>query len=95
MMDAMALVVETPGYQRLRERGVDECGLARLAGTAVGAPFVGTVAGVLMLGQILRLLHGDQVDAVVDLDLRALDARRAVPNASPLALNPGFQICGA
>ncbi|WP_436642190.1 hypothetical protein [Microbaculum sp. FT89] len=93
MTDATAVVAETRGYQRLRERGVDECGLARLAGTAVGAPFVGTVAGVLMLGQILRLLHGDQVDAVIDLDLRALDARRVVPNANPLALNPGFQIC--
>lgn len=93
--DMTATVAETPGYQRLRERGVDECGLARLAGTAVGAPFVGTVAGVLMLGQILRLLHGDRVDAVIDLDLRALDARRAVLNANPLALNPGFQICDA
>lgn len=94
-VDATAVVAETPGYQRLRERGVDECGLARLAGTAVGAPFVGTVAGVLMLGQVLRLLHTDQIDAVIDLDLRALDARRAVPNANPLALNPGFQICDA
>ncbi len=93
MMDAKAAVAERPGYQHLRERGVDDCGLARLASTAVGAPFVGTVAGVLMLGQILRLLHGDQVDAVIDLDLRALDARRAVPNANPFALNPGFQIC--
>lgn len=95
VVDANTSVAETAGYQRLRERGVDECGLARLAGTAVGAPFVGTVAGVLMLGQLLRLLHGDQVDAVIDLDLRALDARRAVPNANSLTLNPGFQICKA
>jgi hypothetical protein len=95
VVDLTSTVAETPGYQRLRERGVDECGLARLADTAVGAPFVGTVAGVLMLGQVLRLLHGDQLDAVIDLDLRALDARRAVPNATPLAINPGFQICDA
>ncbi len=93
MADATAVVARASGYQRLQERGVDECGLARLASTAVGAPFVGTVAGVLMLGQILRLLHGDQVDAVIDLDLRALDACRAVPNANELALNPGFQFC--
>lgn len=82
------------GYQRLRESGVDECGLARLAGTAVGAPFVGGVAGALMFGQILRLLHGDRLDAVVDLDLRALQARRAVPSSVALQHNPGFQACG-
>jgi len=95
VVDTTAVVTEKPGYQRLRDGGVDDCGLARLAGTAVGAPFVGTVAGVLMLGQILRLLHGDQVDAVIDLDLQALDARRAVPSAIPLVLNPGFQSCDA
>jgi hypothetical protein len=79
----------------LREDGVDDCGLARLAGTAVGAPFVGTVAGALMFGQILRLLHGDTPDAVVDLDLRALQARRAVPSSVSLVHNPGFQACMA
>jgi hypothetical protein len=82
---------DAPGYRRLRERGVDQCGLTRLAGTAVGAPFVGTIAAVLMLGQVLRLLHGDAPDAVVDLDLRALDACRAVPNDRAPLYNPGFQ----
>jgi len=79
------------GYRRLRERGVDACGLTRLAETAVGAPFVGTVAGVLMLGQVLRQLHGEAMDAVIDLDLRALDARRAVPSTVKVERNPGFQ----
>lgn len=82
-----------PGYQRLRESGVDDCGLALLAGTAVGAPFVGGVAGALMFGQILKLLHGERPDAVVDLDLRALEARRAVLSSVPLVHNPGFQPC--
>jgi hypothetical protein len=84
---------EVQGYRRLREDGVDNCGLARLAGTAVGAPFVGTIAGALMFGLILRLLHGDTLDAVIDLDLRALQARRAVPSSTPLLHNPGFQGC--
>lgn len=84
---------KTPGYNRLKEQGVDDCGLARLAGTAVGAPFVGGITGVLMLGQILRLLHGDTIDAVIDFDLRALDARRAVGNSVLTQHNPGFQLC--
>ena len=71
--------------------GVDDCGLAQLAGTAVRAPFVGSIAGVLMLGQILRLLHGDVLDAVIDFDLRALSARRAVGNLVSIQHNPGFQ----
>lgn len=82
---------KAPGYQRLKEMGIDDCGLAQLAGTAVGAPFVGSIAGVLMLGQILRLLHGDVLDAVIDFDLRALSARRAVGNSVSIQHNPGFQ----
>jgi hypothetical protein len=88
-----ATLDNAPGYQRLRESGVDACGLALLAGTAVGAPFVGGVAGALMFGQILKLLHGERPDAVVDLDLRALQARRAVASSVPLLHNPGFQPC--
>lgn len=82
-----------PGYQRLSEAGGDICGLTRLAETAVGAPFVGTVAGCLMLSQVLRLLAGDAPDALVDVDLRSLASRRAVRNAVVRCFNPGFQTC--
>ena len=44
-----------------------------------------------MLGQILRLLHGDVLDAVIDFDLRALSARRTVGNSVSIQHNPGFQ----
>ena len=52
-------VLQRPAYLRLSEAGGDICGLTQLAGTAVGAPFVGTVAGTLMLAQVLRVLAGD------------------------------------
>lgn len=81
-----------PAYQRLAEAGGDLCGLAQLAETAVGVPFVGTVAGVLMLAQVMRLIQGDAPDAVVDLDLRALEARRTLPNNAGVTAAPSYQI---
>lgn len=75
-----------------RATGGDICGLTRLAETAVGAPFVGTVAGCLMLAQVLRVLAGGSPDALVDLDLRSIKSRRAVTNVTLAASNPGFQL---
>ncbi len=83
--------LDRPGYQRLSEEGGDVCGLTQLAETAVGAPFVGTVAACLMLAQVLRLLEGDAPDALVDLDLRSIRSRRAIRNDAVGSFNPGFQ----
>jgi hypothetical protein len=83
--------LDRPAYRRLAASGGDVCGLTRLAQTAVGAPFVGTVAGALMLAQVLRLLAGDSPDALVDLDLRAMRSRRAISNTAQQPFNPGFQ----
>lgn len=83
--------ISAPAYDRLAQDGADICGLTQLAGTAVGAPFVGAVAGTLMLAQILRLLAGDRPDAVISLDLTAPRARRAVPNQVVVQFNPGYQ----
>jgi hypothetical protein len=81
-----------PSYRRLAQEGIDDCGLTRLADTAVGAPFVGGVAGALLMAQILRLLAGDLPDEVVDLDLRAPRARRAIQNVFIAPFNPGYQL---
>ncbi|MCJ2117023.1 hypothetical protein MKK65_10650 [Methylobacterium sp. J-001] len=80
-----------PGYRRLSDAGGDICGLTRLAETAVGAPFVGTVAGCLMLAQVLRVLAGDTPDTLVDVDLRSIRSRRAILNVGLSPFNPGFQ----
>ena len=42
----------------LDEGSLDRCGVTLLAGKAVGAPFVGTLAATLVLAEVLRLLHG-------------------------------------
>jgi len=83
--------LDRPGYRRLSEAGGDVCGLTLLAETAVGAPFVGTVAACMMLGQVLRLLASDAPDALVDLDLRSVRSRRAVRNGAIELFNPGYQ----
>lgn len=81
-----------PAYRRLAEAGGDVCGLAQLAETAVGAPFVGTVAGTLMLAQVMRLILSDPPDGVVDLDLRSLSTRRTLPNRADFAVAPSYQV---
>lgn len=86
-----SLNLNRPAYRRLAESGGDVCGLALLAETAVGAPFVGTVAGVLMLAQVMRLTVGDAPDALIDLDLRAMGARRALANDAAIAAAPSYQ----
>jgi hypothetical protein len=63
-----------------------------LAGKAVGAPFVGAVAGCLVLSEVLRALHGGPLHGVIELDLQSIDQRSAVPRAvgSGVIPNPGF-----
>jgi len=62
-----------------------------LAGKAVGAPFVGSVAATLVISQLLRLLHGGTIDALVDLDLRSVEHRHAVPTRRNFgSFNPGY-----
>jgi hypothetical protein len=65
-----------PGYQDLVQTGaLDQCGVTRLAEVAVGAPFVGAVAGALLISQTIRFVSDGRRPAVVNLDLRALQHR--------------------
>lgn len=89
MQDSLNL--SRPAYRRLAEAGGNVCGIAQLAETAVGAPFVGTVAGVLMLAQVMRLIQGDAPEALIDLDLRAPGARRALGNTATVTAAPSYQ----
>lgn len=47
-----------PAYQRLKEAGMESCGLTQLASRTVGVPFVGLIAGCLVISELLRRLHG-------------------------------------
>jgi hypothetical protein len=85
-------VNDQPAYTRLLNEGrLDRCGVTLLAGKAVGAPFVGAVAATLAVAEILRLLHGGTVQELIDLDLKALEYRTAVPSQTDFTtLNPGY-----
>jgi len=92
LSDEKENVEARPAYQNLLEAGdLDRCGVTLLAGKAVGAPFVGAVAGCLALSEILRLLHGGSVYEVVDIDLQAPEYRTALPHPYDFSgLNPGY-----
>jgi hypothetical protein len=85
-------VEDRPAYTKLVSEGVlDRCGMTLLAGKAVGAPFVGSIAATLAVSEVLRLLHGGSVHQLVDVDLLSLDQRQTVRNPGDFsAFNPGF-----
>ncbi|UXT20398.1 thiamine biosynthesis protein ThiF [Agrobacterium tumefaciens] len=85
-------VEDRPAYAKLMADGVlDRCGMTLLAGKAVGAPFVGSIAAALALSEVLRLLHGGPAHQLIDLDLLSLDQRVSSRHPDNFeGLNPGF-----
>lgn len=83
---------EKAAYQRILTTGeLDRCGITLLAGKAVGAPFVGSVAACLVLSEVLRLLHGGPLHHVLEIDLQSVEHRTSVARSQELApFNPGF-----
>lgn len=81
-----------PAYEDLLKKGrLDQCGITLLAGKAVGAPFVGATAAVLVLSELLRILHGGPLNQLVDVDLLSVEHRTVVANKISFhELNPGF-----
>ncbi len=90
----MERVEDKPAYSKLLSEGVlDRCGMTLLAGKAVGAPFVGSVAGCLVLSEVLRLLHGGAIHALIDVDLLSLDQRVALLHPGSFGqMNPGYSL---
>lgn len=75
----------------LAERVLDKCGVTLLAGKAVGAPFVGAVAGSLVVSEVLRLLHGGALTQLIDFDLQSPEHRTLVLQRRDFsAFNPGY-----
>jgi hypothetical protein len=85
-------LVGQAAYRKLLRDGVlDRCGVTLLAGKAVGAPFVGSVAACLVIGEVLRLLHGGPLYQLIDLDVQSIEHRHLVPQARSLTgFNPGY-----
>ncbi len=78
-----------PAYENLAKVLNDRCGVTQLATRAVATPFVGSMAAALVLADVIRLLHGGKICATIDLQLKDLRYRTAVPMASKL-ITPAF-----
>lgn len=84
-----ATLLDQPAYKALRKAGLDQCGLAQLAGRTVGAPFVGGAAAALVVAELVRLANGAHGYQVIDAHLRAPEHRSVVPQAAAIGFNPG------
>ena len=83
--EAPAASVEgMPAYQDLRKAGMDGCGLAQLASRTVGVPFVGLIAGCLVVSELLRRLHGGTALELAALSATALEDIETMPMESGL-----------
>lgn len=87
--DTAAADIAKPAYRELADQGADACGLARLAGRTVGAPFVGAVAGALVVAELVRLVNGDHNFELIDLHLRMPSFATTVEQNGRFAYNPG------
>jgi hypothetical protein len=92
LTDESRLPNAAPAYTKLVQDGVlDRCGMTLLAGKAIGAPFVGSIAATLVIAEVLRLLHGGHSLQLIDMDLMCPEHREVVPQSQDFSrLNPGF-----
>lgn len=89
-------VYEAEIRQRI-DRGMQlgdaRCGVIDLAGATAAASFVGAIAGALSVADILRLLHGGQHYASINLDLRSPSSvLTALAEGTNQPINPGFSL---
>lgn len=74
----VADVSNMPAYEELRKSGADRCGLAQLASRTIGVPFVGLTAGLLVISELLRRLHGGPSLELVSGSLLSLTDLEAI-----------------
>ena len=82
-------VVDNPAYRTLAQHGLDDCGIAMLAGRTVGASFVGAVTAAVVIAELIRMGLGGHRYEVVDGSLRSLELCQAVVCADAVPFNPG------
>lgn len=72
-----------PAYASLAAEGMDECGLVQLASRTIAVPFVGLIAGCLVIAEVLRRLHAGIAIEVLSTSTLALgDTEVIVANGS-------------
>jgi len=87
--ESQGVNLDLPAYRSLGKGGLDRCGLTQLAGRTVGAPFVGAVAACLVIGDVLRTLHGGRQFDLIDTHLREIEHRTILPADHTEPFNPG------
>jgi hypothetical protein len=75
-------IPDSPAFNDIRSR-TDACGLAALAGTAVGACFVGAIAAAMSVAEASRELNGGAGTDVSTLSLSTLETTNA-PSVEPV-----------
>ena len=93
-------IVDQPAYVDLHKQlsgttdltdGEIKCGIVDVAGTSVGAAFVGCVSATLVLSEVLRALAGGPRFEVLGISLRSPHKPQASSNTHEGApANPGF-----
>jgi hypothetical protein len=81
--EASQAAVQAPAYEKMLKAGASRCGVTMLASRAVGAPFVGCFAASLVVAEVLRMLHGGERYAAIDLSLQSLRAGTVAAAKNP------------
>lgn len=81
--------IAQPAYAALLDQSKERCGIVRLAGRSIGAPFVGAVAASLVVAELIRLCLGGCRYEYLSLHLRELAGRTAVQGKAWEPHNPG------
>jgi hypothetical protein len=87
------LASDLAAYRDLEGRGLDQCGVTRLADRAVGASFVGTFTSTLVVAELLRVIAGGRSYEVIDGTLRHPESADAIARPARV-LNPGITPAG-
>lgn len=75
-----------PAYEAMRQAGLDRCGLTQVASRSIGVPFVGLMAGLLVISELARHLHEGPLHQVISGSLLSLADLEIVPmQRSPYA----------
>jgi hypothetical protein len=72
---------QMPAYRELKRRGMDGCGVTRLANRTIAVPFVGLTAACLAVAELLRRLNGGQAFEVISGSTMALGDVEGIPMA--------------
>ena len=73
--------IAQPAYRALLEASGDRCGVVRLAGRSIAAPFVGALAGAMVIAEALKLSSGRPRREFVSCQMGNLPARTVVAGA--------------